>query len=106
MVTFPISVGRDSYRGNDARKRSKTAQNNRDAMALEQAANDLLRNQEEPIRSYRWHELCQASGLSLDTVKRLGFSIDCGHNGYTAIKPGLSFDEATNLLRQEPPSAQ
>lgn len=106
MVTFPISVGRDSYRGNDARKRSKAAQHNRDAMALEQAANDLLRNQEEPIKNYRWHELCQASGLSLDTIKRLGFSIDCGHNGYTAIKPGLSLDEATNLLHQQPPSEQ
>lgn len=103
MVTFPVSVARDSYRGNDARKRSKAAQNNRDATALEQAANNLLRDQAEPIKSYRWHELCQASGLSLDTVKRLGFSIDCGHNGFTAIRQGLSLDEATRLSHQQPP---
>lgn len=102
MVTFPISVGRNGYRGNDARKRAKATQYNQDAAILEQAANDLLRNQVEPIHSYRWHELCKATGLNIETVRRLGFSIDCGHNGYTAIKPGLTLDEATQLMHEQP----
>lgn len=102
MVTFPISVGRDGYRGNDARKRAKATQQNLNAAILEQAANDLLRNQVEPTRSYHWHELCEATGLSLETVRRLGFSIDCGHNGYTAIKPGLTFEAATQLMHEQP----
>ena len=102
MVTFPISVGRDGYRGNDARKRANAAQHNQNAAILELAANNLLRNQVEPTRSYRWHELCEATGLSLETVRRLGFSIDCGHNGYTAIKPGLTFEAATQLMHEQP----
>lgn len=103
MVTYPISVRRDGYRGGDAAKRTKAARHNMNAQALEQAANDLLRAQQEPIRSYLWHELSKASGLDIDTVRRLGFSIDGGHNGYTAIKPGLILEEANNLLHSPSP---
>jgi hypothetical protein len=98
MVTYPISVHRDGYRGRDAGKKMKAARHNMNAQALEQAANELLRAQKEPIQSYLWHELSKASGLDIDTVRSLGFSIDGGHNGYTAIRPGLTFEEANRLL--------
>lgn len=94
MVTFPITVKKSLYRGSDARKKAKALELNGTAARLESFINDKLKNQIEPIRIYSYFEISRETGVPESVVRDLCFSIDCGHNGFTAIKAGLSFDEA------------
>lgn len=34
-----------------------------------------------------------------ETVRNLGFAIDGGHNGFTALRHDLSYEEAISMLR-------
>lgn len=88
MVTYPVRVKRNNYRGNDARKKSVAAQENRDAYQIEQTANRLIQAQVQDIKVYLWMEISRESDVDFETVRRLGFSIDCGSNGFTATRPG------------------
>lgn len=93
MVTYPVHVRRNSYRGADPRKKAKALQENLDASILEATANRLIQAQARGIKSYLWMEISRESGLDYETVKRLGFSIDGGSNGFTATRPGLTEEE-------------
>lgn len=99
MVAYPIHVKRSNYRGADQKKRSKAAEQNRIAAELENYINDLLQRQEDPIHSYLYHQISAATGYSEQTVRDLCFVIDGGHNGFTAIKPGLTYEQAMEQLR-------
>ena len=101
MVTYPISIARVGYRGSDPNKRAKAARENQTAADLERAINDLLLKQELPVQSYTYHEISSITGYSVETVRRLGFSIDCGHNGFTALRRGLSIEEAMKSIHGE-----
>lgn len=94
MVTYPIYVSRDRYRGRDTRKQARAAETNRMAMQLEQHINALLLAQERPVQQYSYHEISEETGVPLDVVRDLCFAIDGGHNGFTAIKRGLTMDQA------------
>ncbi|WP_371438322.1 hypothetical protein [Polaromonas sp.] len=94
MVTHPIHVGRNNYRGADARKKAKTQTENRDASQLEQHVNAMLLAQTEPIKVYFWGEISRDSGMSYDTVARLGFSIDGGSGGFTAWRHDMTYEQA------------
>lgn len=96
MVTYPIHVTRNYYRGTDPRKRSKVLAENRDADQLEQHINSMLRAQTEPIKVYMWGEIARDSGLSYEVVARLGYSIDGGSGGFTAWRHDLTYEEAMN----------
>jgi hypothetical protein len=102
MVTYPISVKRNSYRGSDRRKKEKAYLENQVAMELEKAINELLKNQKEAIRSYGYHEIASQTGVALETVRKLCFSIDCGHNGFTATRVGLTQEEYDLALKGDP----
>ena len=52
MVSYPIRIRRDTYRGRDQRKLQKAADHNRDVAELERKINDMLREQEEPMKVY------------------------------------------------------
>lgn len=97
MVTYPICVKRSSYRGADQRKREKASEHNRIASELETYINGLLKVQEPPVQSYMYYQIAAATGYSEEIVRELCFSIDCGHNGFTAIRSGLSFEQAIEL---------
>lgn len=101
MVTYPISVRRDGYRGNDARKRRKAADFNEIASAIESHVNGLLYEQQEPVCSYSYHEVARALGYDVETVRDVGFSIDGGHNGFTAYKRGMTITQALDAIRPE-----
>lgn len=105
MKTYPIHVARRNYGGADPKKRAKAAEYNRDAALLESCANDLLRKQTEPVQSYLWMELASATGLTLDRVAELGFSIDGGSNGFTAWRCDLGYEAAmeANRAGENPP---
>lgn len=93
MITYPARVHRDTYRGSNQRRMIKRDQHNRYAVTIENAVNRLLLAQTEPIRTYLWMEISEESGVPFDIVKDLGYSIECGSNGFTATRPGLSEDE-------------
>lgn len=99
MVTYPVHVARNGYRGADPRKRAKAQQENRDASILEATANRLIQAQTRGIKSYLWAEISRESGLDYDTVKRLGFSIDGGSNGFTATRVGLTEEEYERAMK-------
>lgn len=98
MVTYPITVKRNAYRGRDPRKRAKANEENRIALELERHINKLLENQQLPIQNYMYHEIARDTGHSLETVRRLCFPIDGGHQGFTVIKKGMTLEQATAAL--------
>lgn len=98
MVTHPIYVRRENYRGSNPRLKAKASAHNRDAAQLEQYVNELLQKQVEPIRTYLWHEISQGVGLSYELVEKLGYSIDCGSGGFTAIKSGMTYEQAMSSI--------
>lgn len=96
MVTHPIYVKRDDYRGADQRKKFKAAENNSVAMVIEQSINAMPLEQTTPIKSYGYDEISNRTGYPIELIRRLCFSIDCGSNGFTAIRKGLTYSQAMN----------
>jgi hypothetical protein len=94
VVSYPITVRRSSYRGADPRKKQKAAEENSAAALLEKLINERLLEQTEPIKSYMYYELSELSGMSIEVVRRLCFSIDGGHNGLTAVRKGMTYEAA------------
>jgi uncharacterized protein (DUF2344 family) len=84
MVSYPIHIARDSYRGNDARKKQKAADHNRDVAELQRKINEMLKEQTEPVKVYDWMTIARDTGFSYEFVKKVGYSIDGGSNGFTA----------------------
>lgn len=95
MVSYPIHISRDAYRGRDPRKRQKAADHNRDVAKLERKINDMLREQKEPIKVYSWAATASETGMSYEFVQRVGYSIDGGSNGFTATAPSGVSDLTT-----------
>ncbi|MDZ4817600.1 MAG: hypothetical protein SGJ20_01360 [Planctomycetota bacterium] len=98
MVTYPIHVSRDSYRGSNPKKRAKAQATNQLASSLEAHINKKLQNQSEPIRVYMYQELALETGIAYDAVRKLGFSIDGGSGGFTAYKSGLTQEQAMDIV--------
>lgn len=94
LITYPISVKRSNYRGSDRRKCEKALETNRVAALLEKYINEKLKKQKAPIQWYLYYEIAEETGIPIEEVSDLCFSIDCGHNGFTAIKTGLTFEQA------------
>ena len=69
MVTYPINVRRDGYRGSDSKKRAKVQAINQIASKLESHINEMLKAQTEPIRVYSYHEIATATGIDYETVR-------------------------------------
>lgn len=94
MVTYPIHVPRSSYRGNAAAKKRKEDEKSATAAALETYVNGLLQQQTEPIKVYTYHAIARATGFPEDLVMDLCFRIDGGHTGFTALRVGLTLQQA------------
>lgn len=94
MVEYPINVRRDYYRGSNERRRMKAYETNQYATRIEQTVNALLERQTADIQSYFWDEIASESGVPMEIVKDLGYSIDGGSGGFTAVRKGLTMQEA------------
>lgn len=94
MVTHPIHIRRDFYRGSNARRRERALAYNRAATELEAYINQLLKTQLRPIQQYTYSEIAAATGYDLETVRELCYGIDGGHNGFTAFKSGMTMTQA------------
>jgi hypothetical protein len=88
MVSYPIHITRDAYRSRDPGKLQKAAHPNRDVAELERKINDILREQKESIEVYSWASIARDTGFSYSSVQKVGYSIDCGSNSFTATAPG------------------
>ncbi|WP_355585784.1 hypothetical protein [Xanthomonas cannabis] len=94
MITHPIHVSARQYRGNDPKRLRKHSEESSAAMALERLINGMLLEQERPVQIYLYYDIARASGYPIELVRKLCFAIDCGGNGFTAIKPGMTYEEA------------
>jgi hypothetical protein len=100
MVTYPIQVSGDAYRGSDSKKRTKAQVTNRLASQLQAHINEKLTDQIEPIRVYSYHEIAEETGIDYEIVRRLGYSIDGGSGGFTAYKAGLTMQQAMDAAAE------
>ncbi|HFQ5177619.1 TPA: hypothetical protein ACGUW8_004301 [Vibrio vulnificus] len=94
LVSYPISIVSSNYKGSDPVKRAKQNDRNRLSFQLENFINNKLLEQKSPIQVYSYHEISSETGIPLEVVRDLCFSIYCGGSGFTAIKHGLTYDEA------------
>lgn len=94
MITYPISIARNNYRGSNPLKGQRIADEFRIANELERAINNVLLAQSEPIRRYTYYEISQLTGYDADIVRNLCFSIDGGHGGFTAYRHDMTYDQA------------
>lgn len=94
MITHPIHVPRSNYRGADPKKRQKAAEQNRIAADLEKHINGRIQVQVAPVQVYLYYQIAADTGYSEKVVRDLCFGIDAGGNGFTAIRPGLTYEQA------------
>ncbi len=100
MVTnHPIHVKRDSYKGNVAKRTAKANLANRTAAVLEKYINEKIAAQTEPIAQYMYSQISHATGVPVEVVRELCFVIDGGHNGFTVVKPGMTYAQAMEARR-------
>lgn len=97
MIEYPICIERDNYKGKNLKRKNKAMQKNAVVLALESKINELLAAQEQPIQRYLYHEVAFEAGLPYDVFLDNGIVIDGGSNGFTAIRKGLSLDEALEM---------
>ena len=90
MVTYPIRIVREHYRGKIPSKRLQVAEHNRMVDELERKINDMLRAQTAPTQTYTWASLAHETGIPVEFIRKVGGSIDGGHNGFTATAPGAA----------------
>ena len=86
MVTYPIRVPRDGYRGNNTKKRQKSAEKNRIAKELEDYLNRAIEKDDANMQKYIYGFIAADTGYSEETVRNILFGVYCGHNGLTVIK--------------------
>lgn len=87
MVSYPLHVPLNGYRGQDPRKKAKTAEYNRVAQRVEAYINnDLAAAGEHVIRVYISRYVASDLREDPELVTQVIFGIDCGHNGVTVTK--------------------
>jgi hypothetical protein len=84
MVTYPVHIARNSYRGSDPRKRLKADEDNRIAADLERHINGRLKAQAAPTSIYTYNEIARETGYPVEVVSRW--------NGFAGVK--IDADEA------------
>lgn len=103
MVTHPIYVPRQNYRGSNSKKSAKVNRRNLIAMELEQLINRKLQEQKLPIEQYLYYELAAETGYSESEIHDVCYGIDGGSNGFTAIRKDLSYEEAMDIMQGRKP---
>ncbi|MEG6504487.1 MULTISPECIES: hypothetical protein [Nitratidesulfovibrio] len=91
MVVYPIRVHVKGYSGSNQRKREKLHNDIAVARKLEEYTNtEFKRRMELGVDScvFLYANIARATGVDVETVSRLMFSVDCGSNGFTICAPG------------------
>jgi hypothetical protein len=90
MATYPISIPRKSYQGSDPKKQRRVNEQNRIAAELEKYINAQIKD--HGGGSYLYSSISYETGYDIETVRKLCFAIDCGHNGFTVAEPENNAD--------------
>jgi hypothetical protein len=90
MVSFPVSVPRDGYRGNDPRRRRKQQRHNEVARECEEYLNRKIAEDAAETQVYHYSSIARDLNLFLEDVRNVLFAVDCGHNGLTVRKSSPS----------------
>lgn len=104
MITYPITIQRPHSRRSDSEnKKIKNQQDNYVIDVIEKHINDELFKQKEPLKSYTFGSIAQECNVPIDVVEKYGTSIDCGSNGFTAVRRDLAgkmtYDELAEYNR-------
>ena len=100
MKRYPISVGRDVYRGNNEARKRKQRDYNDAAKSVENYINGRFADEpDDVVYGIRTDQVSKAVGLDDELAHRLVFSIDGGHNGATFYKG--DYDRAMAKMRGE-----
>lgn len=81
MVEYPIRVARSSYHGQDAEKRLKASDYNRDAALLEDHINAQIKNGKRGV--FRYSIIAHELGMDHERVAKILYCVACGDNGFT-----------------------
>jgi len=99
VITYPIAICRNPYRGRDLSKRESARKERQQAEKLERYLNERLLAQAEPIWDYRYAVIARETDIELSLIRKLCFPIDSGHHGFTAYRKDLSSAEALELIQ-------
>ena len=86
MVSYPIYVKRSGYSGRDPKKLQKAIEYNRVATMLEEHINAQIKSGKTGV--FLYSTIAREVGLSIECVREILFSVDCGHNGFTVSEVG------------------
>lgn len=86
MRVYPIHVNRHSYGGSVPAKRRKTSEYNRLAHLLEDYLNRAIAANPEPVQQFLYSSIARELSIDVTLVRRVLFSVDCGHNGLTVAR--------------------
>lgn len=90
MISYPVRIYGDHYCGSNLKKLRKAAEINEAAQDLERIINKLLLQQTMPMQSYTYYKIAELSKYPIKLVSKLCFSLDGGHNGFTALRKDLA----------------
>lgn len=86
MVSFPISVSRDGYRGSDPRRRRKQKRHSEVAKDCEECLKRKIAENPSETQVYHYSSIAHDLNLFVEDVRNVLFAVDCGHNGLTVHK--------------------
>lgn len=93
MLTYPVYFPRNRYSGRNEARRNKAYLENELIARVERYVNEQGKVQEDPFHIYSYAEIAFELRLDPEDVRRLCM-VDGGHNGFTVIRPGLTYEQA------------
>jgi hypothetical protein len=86
MVTYPVSVPRDPYRGRNPSRLRKPQDFDRLAEQLERYINERVAKKDDEIQEFLYGFIAIDLGIEQDRVRDVLFGVDCGHNALLVQK--------------------
>ena len=88
MVTYPVRVPRDGYRGRNEPRRENASAYNHVAETLEHYINqEVAESGERECYGFCYHAIARNTGIDRDLVYWMLSRVGCGHRGITVWKP-------------------
>jgi CRISPR/Cas system type I-B associated protein Csh2 (Cas7 group RAMP superfamily) len=87
MVTYPVHVQREAYRGKEDKLKQEAIEYNRLAGELESYINKKVEESDEYELIIIYDSIAAKLHLPLDLVRKILYSVDGGDNGITVRNP-------------------
>ncbi|MDD2462496.1 MAG: hypothetical protein PHI97_00700 [Desulfobulbus sp.] len=86
MNDYSIRLKLKTYTGKNPRKICENDDFNKISRELERYINDMILSQNEEVKIYKYYQIAEDTGYSLDVIREHCQSIDGGGNGFTIKK--------------------